>query len=88
MAPLEFTFLADAFTEQGIRDNVDITYVTPLEGAFTKPVASKYLGDMLDKRSVHLEPDFMIESVDEENKKIVSFDEREIPVRPCWSRFR
>ncbi len=80
VAPLEFTFLADAyFTEQGLRDKVDITYVTPLEGAFTKPVASKYLGDMLDTRNVHLEPDFMIESVDDENKKIVSYDEREIP---------
>ncbi|MDQ1249513.1 MAG: sulfide:quinone oxidoreductase [Actinomycetota bacterium] len=80
VAPLEFTFLADAFfTEQGMRDQVDITYVTPLEGAFTKPVASKYLGDMLDIRDVHLEPDFMIESVDEEGKKIVSFDEREVP---------
>ncbi|MFN8185237.1 MAG: FAD/NAD(P)-binding oxidoreductase [Candidatus Nanopelagicales bacterium] len=80
VAPLEFTFLADAFfTEQGIRDAVDITYVTPLEGAFTKPVASKYLGDMLDKRNVHLEPDFMIESIDTEAKKLVSFDEREVP---------
>ncbi len=80
VAPLEFTFLADAyFTEQGLRDKVDITYVTPLEGAFTKPVASKYLGDMLDKRNVHLEPDFMIESVDPDAKKIVSYDEREIP---------
>jgi len=79
VAPLEFTFLADAFfSEQGIRDNVDITYVTPLEGAFTKPVASKYLGDMLDTRNVHLEPDFMIESIDAEGKKLVSFDEREI----------
>ena len=37
VAPLEFTFLADAFfTEQGMRDRVEITYVTPLEGAFTK----------------------------------------------------
>jgi sulfide:quinone oxidoreductase len=80
VAPLEFTFLADAFfTEQGLRDKVDITYVTPLEGAFTKPVASKYLGDMLEMRSVHLEPDFMIESVDAEAKKLVSYDEREIP---------
>ena len=80
VAPLEFTFLADAyFTEQGMRDKVDITYVTPLEGAFTKPVASKYLGDMLDTRNVHVESDFMIESVDDEDKKIVSFDEREIP---------
>jgi sulfide:quinone oxidoreductase len=80
VAPLEFTFLADAFFEEkGIRDKVDITYVTPLEGAFTKPVASKHLGSMLDDRKINLEPDFMIESVDAEAGKIVSFDEREIP---------
>jgi sulfide:quinone oxidoreductase len=80
VAPLEFTFLADAFfTEQGIRDQVEITYVTPLEGAFTKPVSSKYLGSMLEDRKIALEPDFMVESIDPEAKKLVSFDEREIP---------
>ena len=79
VAPLEFTFLADAFFEEkGMRDKVDITYVTPLEGAFTKPVASQHLGSMLEDRKIHLEPDFMIESVDAEAGKIVSFDEREI----------
>ena len=80
VAPLEFTFLADAFFEEkGMRDKVEITYVTPLEGAFTKPVASKHLGDMLETRHIALEPDFMIESVDSEEGKIVSFDEREVP---------
>jgi len=80
VAPLEFTFLADAFFEEkGMRDSVDITYVTPLEGAFTKPVASKHLGSMLEDRNIHLEPDFMIESVDAEAGKILSFDEREVP---------
>jgi len=80
VAPLEFTFLADSyFKDKGMRDKVDITYVTPLEGAFTKPVASKHLGDMLENRNVHLEPDFMIESIDPEAKKLVSFDEREVP---------
>jgi sulfide:quinone oxidoreductase len=34
VAPLEFAFLADSyFTERGMRDRVDITYVTPLDGA-------------------------------------------------------
>ncbi|MGB9373088.1 MAG: FAD/NAD(P)-binding oxidoreductase [Jiangellales bacterium] len=79
VAPLEFTFLADAFfDEQGLRDSVDITYVTPLEGAFTKPVSSRYLGSMLDERQIALEPDFMVESIDPEAKKLVSYDEREI----------
>jgi len=79
VAPLEFTFLADSyFTDRGLRDRVEIVYVTPLEGAFTKPVSSKYLGSMLAERKIALEPDFMIESVDGEAKKIISYDEREI----------
>jgi sulfide:quinone oxidoreductase len=80
VAPLEFTFLADAFfAEKGMRDQVEIVYVTPLEGAFTKPVASKLLGHMLEDRKIALEPDFMIDQVDGEATKIVSMDEREVP---------
>jgi sulfide:quinone oxidoreductase len=80
VAPLEFTFLADAFfAEKGMRDQVEIVYATPLEGAFTKPVASKLLGHMLEDRKIQLEPDFMIDQVDGEAKKIISMDEREVP---------
>jgi sulfide:quinone oxidoreductase len=80
VAPLEFCFLADAyFEEKGMRDKVEITYATPLEAAFTKPVASAALGHMLAERKINLEADFMIESVDNEEAKIVSMDEREIP---------
>ncbi len=79
VAPLEFTFLADAyFAERGMRDRVDITYVTPLEGAFTKPVASKHLGGMLADRKIALEADFVVDRVEPESKKLVSMDEREI----------
>ena len=80
VAPLEFTFLADwFFTDNGIRDQVEIVYVTPLPGAFTKPVASKALGGMLEERKVALEADFYLMEVDAENKKLVSYDEREVP---------
>ena len=80
VAPLEFTFLADAFfTDRGMRDRVEITYVTPLEGAFTKPVASRHLGGMLAERGITLEPDFLTERIDPETRTLVSFDEREIP---------
>jgi sulfide:quinone oxidoreductase len=80
VAPLEFTFLADAFFEErGMRDRVDITYVTPLEGAFTKPVASKHLGGMFEQRGVRLEGDFMVDSIDADRKVLVSMDEREVP---------
>jgi sulfide:quinone oxidoreductase len=80
VAPLEFTFLADAFFhERGMRDKVEITYVTPLEGAFTKPVASHHLGGMLADRHVSLEGDFVIDRIDNKTKTLVSMDEREVP---------
>jgi sulfide:quinone oxidoreductase len=80
VAPLEFAFLADAyFSRRGIRDKVELTYVTPLPGAFTKPVSAKYLGDMLERRGITLEADFVVESVDAEAAILASFDEREIP---------
>jgi len=80
VAPLEFTFLADAyFTEIGIRDKVNITYATPLPGAFTKPKASKMLGELLEEKNINVIPDFYLERVDNDNKKIISYDEREIP---------
>ncbi len=79
VAPLEYTMLADwFFHEQGIRDRVELIYATPLPGAFTKPIASKHLGDILERKGVTIEPEFMIERVDPDAKKIVSYDEREI----------
>ena len=80
VAPLEFAFLADAWLrERGIRDQVELVYATPLSGAFTQPIASQHLGAMLEERKILVEPDFMIESVDNERKSIVSYDEREVP---------
>lgn len=79
VAPLEFAFLADDyFRKKGMRDRVEITFVTPLSGAFTKPVASHILGDTLEKMGIKLESEFAIGRVDNENKKIVSWDEREV----------
>ena len=80
VAPLEFVFFADAFfTERGMRDKVDITYVTPLSGAFTKPRATKMLGELLDQKNINIIPDFNIMEVDNENKKIVDFGGVKIP---------
>ncbi len=80
VAPLEFVFLADSyFTERGMRDKVEIHFVTPLPGAFTKPKASSILGDFLTKKNIKLTPEFNIARVDNENKKIISWDETEIP---------
>lgn len=79
VAPIEFVCLAEAFfAQKGIRDKVDITYVTPMSGAFTKPVASKMLGDLLEDKNIKVIPDFYLEKVDNENKKLISYDDKEI----------
>ena len=80
VAPLEFCFLADwYFHEQNMRDKVELTFVTPLDGAFTKPVASRQLGGMLDQRGIELVTEFNTGEVDGVGGKLVSYDEREVP---------
>ena len=80
VAPLEFAFLVeDHFRKRRMRHLVDITYVTPLDGAFTKPVASKELGGLLKDRSIRLAADFAVEKVDADRKVLSAYDGRELP---------
>ena len=79
VAPLEFAFLADSyFRKKGMRDKVDITYVTPLTGAFTKPTCSTALTYLLDEKGIKMEADFSIEHVDNDTKEIVDYEDRRI----------
>jgi len=80
VAPLEFSFLADTyFTKKGMREKVDITYVTPLSGAFTKPTCTKALNYLLEEKDIKIETDFAIESVDNETKEILDYEGKAIP---------
>lgn len=80
VAPLEFAFLADAyFTEKGMREQVEISFVTPLSGAFTKPKATKMLSQLLEEKNIKVVPDFYLERVNENRKVLVSYDEQEVP---------
>ena len=80
VAPLEFCFLADwYFTERGIRDRVDIIYATPLDGAFTKPIASAALGGMLEDRGIEIVSEFNTGEVDGSGGRLIGYDEREVP---------
>ena len=80
VAPLEFSFFADAFfTERGMRDKVNITYVTPLSGAFTKPRSSKLLGSLLESKNIAMVTDFFLGEVDNKNRIIRDFGGREVP---------
>ncbi|RMD56615.1 MAG: NAD(P)/FAD-dependent oxidoreductase [Candidatus Thermofonsia bacterium] len=79
VAPLEFIFLADwYFHQKQMRDKVELVLVTPLPGAFTKPRAGQLLGDILDQKNIKLVPEFYTERVDQEARKLVSYDEQEV----------
>ena len=78
VAPLEFLFLADAFfTERGIREAVELVYATPLDAAFTKPLAAQRLGHLLEEKGIRVEPEFM--TAEARGDRLVSYDEREVP---------
>jgi sulfide:quinone oxidoreductase len=78
VAPLEFAFLTDwYFHRRGIRDLVELTYVTPLDGAFTKAVASRELSGLLDRKGIRLVTEFNTGEVDAAGGRLISFDGRE-----------
>ena len=79
VAPLEFCFLADwYFQERGIRDQVSITYVTPLDGVFTTPTASETLGGLLTEHDIKVISEFNTGEVDGDGGRLISYDEREV----------
>ena len=79
VAPLEFIFLADwYFHEKQMRDKVDLTLVTPLPGAFTKPRAASLLGSTLEDKNINLVTEFYPERVDPDKKTLISYEEEEV----------
>ncbi len=74
VAPIEFVFLADYFFQnKNIRDKVTIDFVTPLTGAFTKPVATSVLSEIAEQKNIGIIPNFQISEVDHEKKVIKSY---------------
>jgi len=79
VAPLELTLLAEAFfTKQGTREATEIHYLSPLSEAFTKHNCAVVLGSMLDGKKINFHGDFQCERIDAENRKLISYDEREV----------
>jgi sulfide:quinone oxidoreductase len=79
VAPLELCFLVDwHLRRRGIRDRVQLTFVTPLDAAFTKPVAAARLAGLLARRDVRVESEFAAGEVDGAGGRLVSFDGREV----------
>lgn len=79
IGPLEFMMLADwYFQQRGMRQQVEIIYATPLPEVFSQPISSRYLGGLLERKGIQVLPEFAIERVDPDAKKIVAYDESEI----------
>ena len=83
VAPLAFCFVADwHFRRLGVRDRVEITYVTPLDAAFARPVAAGTLGGLFTDKGVSLVPEFTtvsVEAVSGRPGRLVSYDGRDVP---------
>ena len=80
VAPLEFCFLADwHLRRRHVRHEVEITYVTPLDGAFTKPVCNRELSGLLAAKGIELVTEFNTGTVDGPGRRLVAYDGREVP---------
>jgi sulfide:quinone oxidoreductase len=79
VAPLEFAFLTDWYLrERGIRSRTELVYSTPLDGAFTKPIASERLAGLLAEKEIELVTEFNAGEVDGVGGKLSSYDGREL----------
>jgi len=64
VVPMEFIFMADwFFAKNGVRDNVEIEFVTPNTGIFTKPIATKVLSVAAEEKKIKVTPNFDLAAV-------------------------
>jgi len=79
VAPIEFVFLADDYLRRrGIREQTEIVLATPLDGCFTKPIASRHLTHLLDEKGIALELEFAAGEVDGAAGVLSSYDGRTV----------
>ena len=78
VAPLEFACLVDDYlTQRGLRSKTELTLVTPLTGAFTKPICNEVLTDMLVEKGVKVIPNASLAAVTDNT--IVCPDGKAVP---------
>jgi len=74
VAPIEFACLADYyFTKRGLRKDVEIEVVTSQASLFSKPVASKVLTEMFEKKNINITSNFAVSEIDHQKREISSF---------------
>jgi sulfide:quinone oxidoreductase len=80
VAPIEFVLMADwFFTKNGVRNNVEIEFVSPLGSIFTKPVAAKKFGEYASLKNVKFTGNFDIAQVNAQERTIESHKGAKIP---------
>ena len=78
VAPLEFVCLVDEYlTQRGLRGKTKLTLVTPLTGAFTKPICNEMLTEMLVAKGVQVVPNASLATVTD--RTIACPDGKEVP---------
>ncbi|NJN39694.1 MAG: NAD(P)/FAD-dependent oxidoreductase [Gammaproteobacteria bacterium] len=78
VAPLEFAFLADEYlTRRGIRGKTELTLVTPLSGAFTKPICNDMLSETLASKNIKVVANAPLASVSD--REIACPDGKTVP---------
>lgn len=74
-APLEFALLLDEyFTKKGIRNEVEIEYVYPINGVFTIKAVEPALAKLLEERNIPYRTFFNTESIDPEKRVVHSME--------------
>lgn len=74
-APAEFCCLLDEyFTKRGIRDKVEIHYLSPLPRTFPHEAVAESISEIMEKKGIGWHPMFNIESIDPEKKTVTSLE--------------
>lgn len=78
VAPLEFALLVHEYLiRRGIRNRSRVTVVTPLSGAFTKPICNEMLSGLLKEKGIQVVPNAPLASVSD--KVITCPDGNSVP---------
>ena len=74
-APFEMTLLLDQyFRENGVRKDVELNYLYPMDGTFSLARVSKLISGIFEERGISNHPSFNVESVDPESKVVNSYE--------------
>lgn len=73
VVPIEFIFMADWFYRiNGVRDSIEIEFVTPNSGIFTKPIATKVMSRSAVEKNILVTPNFNLSKVNVEEQTLES----------------